>query len=119
MSGLYILAGINHIIHPEVYKKIMPHWLGWHDTLINVSGICEILFGLLLIPSQTRVIAAWCVIALLVGVFPANIQMMLNELHKNNLRLLIRILRLPLQFGLIWWAYLFTKPLILNNSKKT
>ncbi len=119
MSGLYIIAGINHFIHPEVYKKIMPHWLGWHHTLISVSGICEILFGLLLIPSQTRVIAAWCVIALLVGVFPANIQMMLNELHKNNLRFLITILRLPLQFVLIWWAYFFTKPLILNNSKKT
>jgi two-component sensor histidine kinase len=45
MSGLYIIAGINHFIHPEVYKKIMPHWLGWHHTLISVSGICEILFG--------------------------------------------------------------------------
>ncbi len=110
MSGLYITAGINHFIHPEIYKKIMPPWLGWHDTLINVSGICEILFGLLLIPFYTRVVAAWCLIGLLIAVFPANIQMMLNGLHKNNLWLWITILRLPLQFILIWWAYLFTKP---------
>jgi uncharacterized membrane protein len=75
-----------------------------------VSGICEILFGLLLIPSHTRVIAAWCLIGLLVAIFPANIQMMLNGLHKNTLWLWITILRLPLQLVLIWWAYLFTKP---------
>lgn len=115
MAGLYVMAGINHFIHPEMYRKIMPTWLGWHELLINVSGICEVLFGLLLISFRTRSIAAWSIIGLLVAVFPANIQMVINH-PKNDPWLWITILRLPLQFVLIWWAYLFTKPTLPNKD---
>jgi len=99
MAVVYIVAGINHFIHPEAYLRIMPPWLKWHHAMITVSGVFEILFGLL------------------VAVFPANIQMMLNYLHENNARLWIAILRMPLQFVLIWWAYLFTKPIPWKGSK--
>ncbi len=108
-------AGANHFIHPDMYRKIMPPWLGWQTTLIRVSGVGEILFGLLLIPHITRPIAAWGIIVLLVAVFPANIQMTINYLHKNDAWLWITILRLPLQFVLIWWAHLFTKSAVQNN----
>ncbi|MEO6328366.1 MAG: DoxX family protein [Ginsengibacter sp.] len=109
MAMLYVAAGINHFINPQFYLKIMPAWLGWQSILVMASGACEILFGLLLIPVYTRAIAAWCIIGLLIAVFPANIQMMLNYLHENNPKLWVTIIRLPLQFILIWWAYLFTK----------
>src|SRR5450432_2353421 len=109
MALVYVAAGINHFIHPEFYLKIMPPWLGWQKALIIISGICESLFGLLLIPHKTRVTAAWCIIALLIAVFPANIQMMLNYLHQNKPGLWIAVVRLPLQFVLIWWAWLFTR----------
>jgi uncharacterized membrane protein len=115
MAAVYIVAGINHFIHPGVYLKIMPPWVGWQPTLVIVSGVLEILFGLMLFFPGTRQIASWCIIGLLVAVFPANIQMMLNYLHENNPRLWIAILRLPLQFVLIWWAYLFTKPISQNK----
>ncbi|MEJ7828329.1 MAG: MauE/DoxX family redox-associated membrane protein [Segetibacter sp.] len=115
MAGLYIAAGINHFIHPDVYLKIMPPWLKWQLALVIASGVLEILFGLMLFFPGTRQIASWCIIGLLVAVFPANIQMMVNYLHENNPRLWIAILRLPLQFVLIWWAYLFTKPIRRNK----
>lgn len=89
----------------------MPPWLPLHDELIFISGICEILFALLLLFPLTRQIAAWCIIALLVAVFPANIQMMLNYRQENNPLLWLAVLRLPLQILLIGWAYIFTKPL--------
>jgi uncharacterized membrane protein len=114
MVLLYIAAGTNHLIHPDVYRQIMPAWVPMHDALIFISGICEIIFALFLLPPLTRRIAAWCIIALLIAVFPANIQMMLNYLHENKPRLWLSVLRLPLQIVLIWWAYLFTK----NQSMK-
>jgi uncharacterized membrane protein len=40
-------------------------------------------------------------------VFPANIQMMLNFWHQQSSYLWLAILRLPIQFLLIWWAYMF------------
>lgn len=109
MSLIYIIAGTNHFIHPLFYKKIMPPFIPWHMAVIYVSGITEILLGILLIPVLTRRVAAWGIIILLVAIFPANINMMLNYLNEKNPSLWITLLRLPLQFVLIWWAYIFTK----------
>lgn len=109
MVALYILAGINHFINPLFYKRIMPPWLPGHTLLIYISGVCEIVLGILLLLPQARRMAAWGIIALLVAVFPANVQMMLNYQQEQNPYLWIAVLRLPLQLLLIWWAYRFTK----------
>jgi uncharacterized membrane protein len=108
MSALYILAGINHFWHEEFYLKIMPPWLPWHHELVFISGAFEVLFGVLLLFRQTRRAAAWGIILLLIAVFPANIQMMIDYNHNSNPDLWIAIARLPLQIPLIWWAWLYT-----------
>jgi uncharacterized membrane protein len=110
MAVFYITAGINHLINPESYRKIIPPWIPLQENLIIISGIAEIFFALLLIFPLTRRVTAWCIIAFLVAVFPANIQMMLNYLRENNSGLWLSMLRLPFQIVLIWWAYSFTKP---------
>ena len=109
MSLLYIAAGINHFVKPRMYVKIMPPWLPAHLQLVYTSAVAEILLGILLIPASTRVFAAWGIIALLIAVFPANVQMMLNYYYKNLPGLWITIVRLPLQLLLIWWAWLYTR----------
>lgn len=109
MAAFYVIAGANHLMNPLFYKKIMPPWLPGHYFIIYFTGVCEIVFGLLLIPQRTRKPAAWCIIALLVAVFPANIQIMLNYRQQQSPYLWVAILRLPLQLLLIWWAYLFAK----------
>lgn len=109
MALLYIIAGINHFINPGFYEKIMPPYLPYHSFLIFISGVFEILFALLLLPIRTRRLAAWLVILLLIFIFPANIQMAVDFYKTDNPHLWIAILRLPLQFVLIWWAYTFTK----------
>ncbi len=109
MSLLYVAAGLNHFWHPFTYRKIIPHWLPDADALVSISGIAEVIFGILLIPAATRIAAAWCIIALLIAVFPANIQMALDYRQQHNPHLWIAIMRLPLQFVLIWWAWLYTR----------
>ncbi len=105
---VYILAGINHFIHPEFYRKIMPPSLPYHDHLIYISGLFEIIFAILLIFKNTRNLAAWGIIALLIAIFPANIQMLINYIHQHHPATWLAIVRLPLQLLLIWWAYTFT-----------
>jgi uncharacterized membrane protein len=109
MAAFYVIAGIYHFVNSLFYKKIMPPWLPGHYTLIYTSGVIEIVLGLLLIPGKTRVVAAWCIIVLLIAVFPANIQMMLNYREEQHPYLWVAILRLPLQLLLVAWAYHFTK----------
>lgn len=109
MILFYAGAGINHFIRPGFYLKIMPPWIPAHETLVFISGVAEVVCALLLLFPKTRRLGAWGVIALLVAIFPANIQMLLDYKRDNNSMIWIAVLRLPIQLVLIWWAYSFTK----------
>ncbi len=109
MSLIYVAAGIYHFVNPKLYMKIMPPYFPWHLQLIYISGVIEIVLGILLIPESTRPIAAWLIIAMLIAIFPANIQMAINFWQKNSPSLWMAIARLPLQGVLIWMAWLYTR----------
>ncbi|MEP7145590.1 MAG: DoxX family membrane protein [bacterium] len=109
MSMLYIAAGISHFINTAFYLTIIPFYLPFPRELIYLSGVCEIVFGLLLIPKITRRTAAWLIIILLIAIFPANIQMTMDYFNKEDPLLWLTIIRLPVQILLIWWAWTFTK----------
>lgn len=105
----FVLAGANHFINPEFYLKIMPSYLPWHTFLVYLSGVFEIVLGvLLLIPRLTK-FAAWGLILLLVAVFPANIYMAAHPEIFSEYNAAILYLRLPLQLILIAWAFWFTR----------
>ncbi|MFZ1679027.1 MAG: hypothetical protein WAT91_17220 [Saprospiraceae bacterium] len=107
---LFSFTGLAHFIWVKFFLAIMPPWIPWQKGLVYVSGGIELACALLLIFHSTRRFAAWSLIALLIAVFPANIQMAINYLHEHNPHLWIAIIRLPFQPLLIWWAYQFTKP---------
>ena len=109
MSLLYVGAGVNHFLHPAVYQRIVPPYLPFPVALVYLSGGCEVVFGLLLIPTVTRRLAAWFLIALLIAVFPANIHMTLDYWHHHRPDWWLTVARLPLQGVLIGWARTFTR----------
>jgi uncharacterized membrane protein len=114
-------AGLNHFISPEPYLAMMPEILPAPLALVYLSGIAEIAGGLgLAFPARhrlavhwpaTRKLAAWGLIALFVAVFPANVNMAINELPLGDTQVPAWALwaRLPLQLVFIAWAYWFTR----------
>ncbi len=112
MAAFYVAAGINHFVHPASYEKIIPPQLPSPGVLVYVSGFFEIVLGILLIPQAKRRLAALGIILLLIAVFPANIQMMINYYKEGNPHLWITIVRLPIQLLLIYWAYVYSKHLV-------
>lgn len=104
-------AGVNHFLSPAAYVAMMPAALPWHFELVYVSGVAEILCGLGLLYPPTRRWAAWGTIALLVAVFPANLNMAINQLPVGSMRPPSWALwaRLPLQLVLITWAWWYTR----------
>lgn len=70
--------------------------------------MAEILGGIGLLIADTRSIAAWCIIALLIAVFPANIYMLQTKGAGMKIPISFLWLRLPMQLVLIWWAYQYT-----------
>lgn len=107
LAIFFVAAGISHFALSGVYVRIVPPWLPMHVLLVQISGICEILGGIGLLFRKTRRFSGIGLIALLVAVFPANVQMALHpELYANIASAQVLWVRLPLQFvliALVWW----------------
>jgi uncharacterized membrane protein len=110
LAIFFVLAGANHFINAGFYLQMMPPYLPWHLFLVYLSGIGEIVLGIMvLIPGLTS-IAGWGLIALLIAVFPANIHMALHPDLFPNISPVALWIRLPFQAVFIAWAYWSTRP---------
>ncbi len=89
----------------------MPKYLPVHRTLIYISGFFAILGGVGLMIPRLRSFSAWGIMSLLLAVLPANIYMWTHnvELPNSSTPGWFLLLRIPLQFLLIAWIYMFTK----------
>jgi uncharacterized membrane protein len=105
----WVLAGINHFVAPATYEAMVPEALPWPGLLVILSGIAEIAGGLGALHPRTRKLAAYGIILLLLAVFPANINMAVNDLPLGERDVPTWALwaRLPLQLLFIahaWWV---------------
>jgi uncharacterized membrane protein len=105
----FIAAGANHFINPGFYIRMMPGYLPWHAELVAISGVAEIALGALLLVPRFQAAAAWGLIALLIAVFPANLNMALNAEQFPTVSPTALWLRLPVQGLLIACAYWYTR----------
>lgn len=108
-GAFFVAAGANHFINADFYVRMMPAYLPWHDALVAISGVAEIVLGAMLLVPQFQVMAAWGLIALLVAVFPANLNMALHADQFATMSPLGLWIRLPIQGLLIAWAYWYTR----------
>ena len=110
MSVFYLLAGLFHFINPVFYVGLVPESLDEKEFIIAISGLFEILLGLFLLFRETRKIAAIAIIImLLIFLFTVHFPMALDFFDRGNPLLWFAILRIPIQFVLIFWAYRVTK----------
>jgi len=111
LAVFMITAGSLHWLNPDPFVKIVPSVLPYPLSLVYISGVFEILGGIgLLVPFVNKA-AAWGLIALFIAVFPANINMAVNQIQMDGLpdSDLLRWGRLPFQAVLIAWAWWYTR----------
>lgn len=99
LGGWFIYIGIQHFTDPLWFEPIVPDILGWPRFWVWVSGVAEIIVGLLLIIPRTRQIGGLACATLLVILYWANLNMWVNNIaiggrtyehHWHVLRLLIQ-----------------------------
>ncbi|MEZ4882679.1 MAG: hypothetical protein R2775_10000 [Flavobacteriaceae bacterium] len=105
---LFVLAGMNHFRKPKLYERIMPPYIPAHSAMVMLSGFVEMILGLMIMNKNTQSEAAWGIIIMLVAFLPVHIYMLQNERAAMKLPKWVLLLRLPLQFGLMYWAYLYS-----------
>ncbi|MBW4474648.1 MAG: DoxX family protein [Stenomitos rutilans HA7619-LM2] len=106
-----ITVGIIHFAKPTPFVKIVPPQLPHPLELVYISGFFEILGGIGLLIPLVSVAAAWGLIALFIAVFPANINMAINNIKLEGIpdNPALYWARLPLQAVLIAWAWWYTR----------
>ena len=105
----FVAAGVNHFLATGFYLRMMPAYVPWHVELVYLSGHAEIALGILVLIPTTSRLAAWGLIALLIAVFPANLQMALHPDTFPEFSATGLWGRLPLQAVLVAWAYRYTR----------
>tara|TARA_Y100000385_G_C12660239_1_gene453442 strand:+ start:69 stop:512 length:444 start_codon:yes stop_codon:yes gene_type:complete len=107
LAILYVSVGITHFSNPNFFIPLVPPSLIFIEELVFISGIVEVVMGILLFFKKSRKLGALITIALLLAVFPANVYLYLSdtpravmEISKNQ-----ALFRLPFQIPLIIIAY--------------
>ena len=109
MAALYILAGLNHFRAPKFYLAMMPPYIPLHKQMVRWSGYAEVILGFFLLWPQTRPVAAWGIVMMLVIFLTVHIHMFENRKSKfAGIPTWIIIARIPFQFILIGWALIYT-----------
>lgn len=107
MSSIYILAGLMHFVKPKMYMRIMPSYIPYHKTMVYLSGIAEILLGIGLCIPVLKIISIYGIIAMLLVFLLVHIYMLSGEKASAGIPKWILILRIPLQFVLMYWAWVY------------
>lgn len=109
--GIFMfLGGVSHFVFPEVYYPFIPDFLS--RPAVNVAAaVLEIVMGLGLFLEKVKKISALFILIALIAFLPIHVFDMLKENPAIGSKTLAYI-RLPLQFLLIYWAYL-----VYQNSK--
>ena len=99
LIAIFATAGVFHFLTPHRFAGIVPPWMPRADLL--VAGAAGLAW------SRSRYWAGWGLIALLVAVFPANIQMLIGAQHSSApvWWQMVLWLRLPMQPVLIWLVW--------------
>jgi uncharacterized membrane protein len=103
VAAAFSVSGVIHLFDPKEFTPIVPHFLPFSTGLVYASGVAELICAYGLWRRQRW--AGFAAAALLLAVWPANLQAALTAQNSNELsNQVISWIRLPLQIPLIWWA---------------
>jgi uncharacterized membrane protein len=106
LGATFITTGALHFARPKVFEAIVPDYLPAHRELVYASGVAELAGGIGVLHPRTRRVAGWWLIATLIAIFPANVEMAIRAERFKQFPPAALWARLPLQAVLIAWAWL-------------
>lgn len=105
MALLYIAAGLAHWIYPKIYRRILPPWVPWKTATVLLSGVLEVLLGILLFFPAWAPYALYGIMAMLLALLPVHGYMLRHADRFPKIPYALLWVRIPLQGVLIAWAW--------------
>ena len=104
-------AGVMHFVRPEFFDAIVPPWLPPSQRFWTlISGVAELVVGVMLFVPRWRRSGAIALFVLLVAVYPANLYMTWDWRDRRAGERVVSWVRLPLQFVLFALARMASGP---------
>ena len=101
LTGAFLVSGTVHLVRPRVFLPLVPRWLPARHGIVVWSGVAELACAAGLLVPATRRPAGVASAALLVAVFPGNLQMAVDARRRGPAYRTATLLRLPLQVPLV------------------
>jgi uncharacterized membrane protein len=116
-GAFLIVAGIGHLLHPQRYFPFIPDFLP--KEIVNyLSGLLEIVVGIGVFILRFKNISTFTILLMMIAFLPLHIIDVFKE-HPAIGSHTIALIRLPLQFLLIYWAwYICDKKYFLSKYLK-
>jgi uncharacterized membrane protein len=105
LGAFFLAAGSLHFLKPKPYVAIVPDALPRKRELVYASGVAELVGGAGVLAAPTRRAAGWWLIATLIAIFPANVNMAVNAERFRAVPEPLLWARLPVQGLLIAWVW--------------
>ena len=71
----YFIAGINHVVMPDVYYSMMPSWIPMQHVVNILAGIVEVVLAIMLAIPRFRRYGAIGIVLLLIAFIPVHVYM--------------------------------------------
>jgi len=102
LAVVFAVSGVLHFLMPRPYMRIVPRPLPRKRDLVYASGAAELVCAAGLMHPRTRPAAGWGSLAVLLAVYPANLQMAVDaQRTRSGAYKAGTLLRLPLQLPMI------------------
>lgn len=118
MAIMLLITGSGHFIAPGFIDEIVPPILPGDPRIWTyLSGVAELSVAAMLLAPLSKKIAgkslrlwgAYSALALFIIIYSANINMAIEWSSRDMPEPLFAYARLPLQFGLFYWAWALAK----------
>ncbi len=118
MAIMLLITGAGHFVVPAPVDQLIPPFLPGEPRLWTyLSGLAEVVVALMLLApfekkfagKLIRLWGAYSALALFIIVYSANINMAIQWSSRDMPEPLLAYARLPLQFGLFYWAWALAK----------
>ena len=97
-------------MRPQTFEPLMPDYVPAHREVIIGSGVIEAVLAAGLLIPQTRSLAGWGSIAVLMGVMPAHVHGLQSSVKAGNKPMAAgHVARMPLQVPMLRAAWRATR----------
>jgi len=113
--GLFmVFAGVTHLQKPVFYLPFVPEFLPFRDAIVMVSGLLEIALGIAVLLPRYRYLSALSILALMVLFLPVHIADLFRAAPAIGSHD-VALIRLPVQFVFILWAWVASRNATLTR----